>query len=238
MRVRFRFTKLGKIRFTSHRDVARLWERALRRSGLPVARTEGFNPRPKVHFGLALSTGYESLGEYLDVDMVSEVPVEPLAEQLSPLLPAGIDVTAAAAVQRGTSLQQAVTSCEWTVEVPGVDPSSLSAAVARALASQELPVTRERKGKKVSDDLRPMIRSLEVAGPLPPEREQMGSVLGTELSTQPRGVKPAELLDVLLTGHEPGRVWRTHQWIELDRARQEPLLPEATRAQHAEARAS
>ncbi|MGZ4693054.1 MAG: TIGR03936 family radical SAM-associated protein, partial [Acidimicrobiales bacterium] len=68
MRVRFRFSKLGKIRFTSHRDVARLWERALRRAELPVALTEGFSPRPKVHFGLALSTSHESWGEYLDVD--------------------------------------------------------------------------------------------------------------------------------------------------------------------------
>ena len=68
-RVRFRFSKVGKVRFTSHRDVARLWERALRRAELPVALTEGFSPRPKVHFGLALPTGYESDGEYLDVDL-------------------------------------------------------------------------------------------------------------------------------------------------------------------------
>ena len=54
MRVRLRFTKQGKVRFTSHRDVARTWERVLRRAGLPVASTEGFSPRPKVHFGLAL----------------------------------------------------------------------------------------------------------------------------------------------------------------------------------------
>src|SRR6478672_6634244 len=69
MKVRIRFSKLGKIRFTSHRDVARIWERALRRAAVPVAYTEGFSPHPKLSFGLALSTGHESLGEYLDVDM-------------------------------------------------------------------------------------------------------------------------------------------------------------------------
>ena len=96
MRVRFRFTKLGKVRFTSHRDVARAWERALRRAELPVALTEGFNPRPKVHFGLALPTGAESLGEYLDVDFRDGEPVvvEALPELLSPRLPDGIDVEA------------------------------------------------------------------------------------------------------------------------------------------------
>ena len=57
-RYRIRFSKLGKIRFTSHRDVARMWERALRRATLPVAYTEGFSPHPKLSFGLALSTGH------------------------------------------------------------------------------------------------------------------------------------------------------------------------------------
>ena len=69
MRVRLRFTKAGKVRFTSHRDVARMWERAVRRAGLPVSYSEGFSPRAKLHFGLALSTGHESIAEYLDVDL-------------------------------------------------------------------------------------------------------------------------------------------------------------------------
>ena len=60
MRLRVRYTKLGKVRFISHRDTARAWERAIRRAELPVAYTEGFSPRPKVHFGLALSNGHES----------------------------------------------------------------------------------------------------------------------------------------------------------------------------------
>ena len=62
MRQRVRFTKRGKVRFLSHRDLARVWERALRRAGIRVAYSEGFSPRPKVSFGLALSTWYESLG--------------------------------------------------------------------------------------------------------------------------------------------------------------------------------
>src|SRR5205814_9079184 len=69
MRVRFRFAKLGKIRWTSHRDVARMWERAFRRVGLPLAYTQGFSPRPKVSFGLALPTGHESVAEYLDLEL-------------------------------------------------------------------------------------------------------------------------------------------------------------------------
>ena len=73
MRLRLRFDKHGKVRFTSHRDVARIWERTLRRAALPVAYSEGFSPRPKLSFGLALSTGHESDAEYLDVDQLSDV---------------------------------------------------------------------------------------------------------------------------------------------------------------------
>src|SRR3954454_12756954 len=96
MRLRLRFQKLGKVRWTSHRDVARMWERACRRVQLPLAYTEGFSPRPKMHFGLALPTGAESVAEYLDLDLAEEadVDLERLPTLLSPALPAGVDVMA------------------------------------------------------------------------------------------------------------------------------------------------
>src|SRR5947209_7049300 len=98
MRIRLRFTKTGKIRFTSHRDVARMWERAFRRVGLPLAHTQGFSPRPKVSFGLALSTGHESVAEYLDFELADGASIEAsqLPALLTPALPPRIDVLAAA----------------------------------------------------------------------------------------------------------------------------------------------
>lgn len=235
MRIRFRFTKLGKVRFTSHRDVARLWERALRRAALPVASTEGFSPRPKVHFGLALPTGHESLGEYLDVDFRESVATAALPSLLTPLLPPGLDVETAAVTDRSDlSLQEAVTSCSWRIEVADLDAARLRDAAAHALAAQHIPVTRERKGKRVSDDLRPAILDLTL---------DRAGVVFAELATQPRGVRPSELLDALSqftdgADFEEGRVCRTHQWIVLDGARREPLPADATGAPHAEARAS
>src|SRR5205823_1044684 len=94
MRVRVRFGKEGKVRWTSHRDVARMWERAFRRVGLPLAYTAGFSPRPKVSFGLALPTGAESVAEYLDIELADGVQpdVAALPGRLSPALPVGIDV--------------------------------------------------------------------------------------------------------------------------------------------------
>src|SRR6266550_2638161 len=141
MRLRARFQKLGKVRWTSHRDVARMWERACRRVQLPLAWTGGFSPRPKLSFGLALPTGAESLAEYLDLELVpdAEVNAEGLPALLGPALPVGVDVTAVAAVDpRAPSLQEDVESCTWRL---GFAPSTdLPTAVDRALASSSLLV--------------------------------------------------------------------------------------------------
>jgi radical SAM-linked protein len=230
VRIRVRFVKHGKVRFTSHRDVARLWERALRRAELPVATSEGFTPRPKLHFGLALSTGHESLGEYLDIDLLEpeaqDVDLDALPAQLSPLLPPGLEVEVAAIVDRADdSLQQAVTSCSWRIEVPEVEPASLAAATRELLAKDIVLVTRERKGKQVTDDLRPGILHLSVVGPTPPDAPETGAVLEAELATHPRSVRPAELLAAYDPPFREGRVCRTHQWITADGATREPLLP-------------
>ncbi|MGO9854206.1 MAG: TIGR03936 family radical SAM-associated protein [Acidimicrobiales bacterium] len=219
-RLRLRFTKAGKVRFTSHRDVARLWERALRRSRLPVAYSQGFVPHPLVSFGLALPTGCESRGEYLDVRLggaaPGEIPVAALPARLSALLPVGIDVTAAALVGKGEgSLQQEVASCDWELEVLGVPGEELQERVEKMLAAPILMVRRERKGRHAEDDVRPAIVALSVTSP--------NGHLRAELATHPRGVRPADLVAALGTGAVPGRACRTHQWIERDGARFEPL---------------
>ena len=258
MRARFRFSKLGKIRFTSHRDVARLWERALRRAELPVALTEGFSPRPKVHFGLALSTGHESLGEYIDIDFrepeCDSLDLDALPELLTGLLPEGLTVQAVAPITTSeTSLQQAVTSCEWEIDALGLAAEVAPATIAALLGAPEIVVTRQRKGNDVTDDIRPYILQLAVIGPVPgvlsPEGTRVITPAGTrlfaELATQPRGLRSTELLAAIGPEVTEGRVRRTHQWITLDGARHEPLpAPQgsardgATWAAHAEVRAS
>lgn len=228
MRVRLRFSKLGKVRWTSHRDVARMWERAFRRAAVPVALSEGFSPRPKVSFGLALSTGHESLGEYLDVELApgTTLDLDELPDRLTPALPVGLDVQAAVALDgRVTSLQQEVTSCSWRIDVPGVDPAQAEAAVAAALAASSLVTTRTRKGTDVVDDVRPAILHLAVAGP---SAVAPGSTLDADLATQPRSLRPAELVSAVLPSLDAlqvleARVLRTHQWIDHDGVRTEPI---------------
>lgn len=234
-RVRVRFTKLGKVRFLGHRDLARVWERTLRKAGLHVAYSEGFSPRPRLAFGLALSTSYESLGEYLDIDL-DELPADmaALPGRLSALLPEGIDVTAACVVSRSeASLQQAVTSCSWLIDVVDIATGDLADVVDRALSAPTLMLARERKGNVVTDDLRPQILVLDVVGPTP-----SGARLHAELGTQPRTLRPAELLAALDPPLEEGLVCRTHQWMTSDGARRELLPVDATAAMHVGERAS
>jgi len=274
VRVRFRFTKLGKVRFTSQRDVARMWERALRRANLPLAYTAGFSPRPQLSFGLALPTGCESLAEYVDVAIdegrqgADPVEVPALPGVLSPLLPAGIEVEEAELVRPGgDSLQQAVTSCSWMMRFAGIPRVELEDRVAALLASPEVPIVRERKGREEHDDLRPSVRTLAVADANEDLAEDpSGRTVGlrSELATQPRGVRPVELTRGLIAvadgspvqlppgqgaRHAPARIpvldraCRTHQWIEREGLRVEPLgrraVPAtAPRAQHALERAS
>ena len=228
-RVRFRFSKTGKVRFTSHRDVARMWERALRRSRLPVALSQGFSPHPLLSFGLALPTGCESRGEYLDARLdearPDEVSFDALPSLLTPLLPDGVVVQAAGAVALAEgSLQQEVASCDWELEVFGLSGEELQERVEQVLASPSLIVHRERKGRPTEDDVRPAILTLAVTHDDGPEQgEQPIGRFRAELATHPRGVRPSDMLSAFGTDVVLARACRTHQWIERDGARFEPL---------------
>jgi radical SAM-linked protein len=223
---RVRFTKLGRIRFTSQRDVARMWERALRRSGLPVAWSVGFSPRPLLSFGLALPTGCESLAEYLDIRL-SAAPergdFDPRA--LGGLLPEGIEVVAVTSLTDGAeSLQQEVTSCSWELEVLGVTHGELTERIGQALDAPSILVRRERKGRLVEDDLRPSVLALTPRGGRGAGSAEDGRLwIDAELATRPRGVRPSELLKGLGADVVLARACRTNQWIECDGTRREPL---------------
>ena len=248
-RLRLRYAKLGRVRFTSQRDLARVMERAMRRAELPLAHSSGFSPRPLMSFGLALPTGCASRAEYLDLRLdaasttgdVAVVSVHDadrdelagLCSELSAVLPEGIDVTAAAGLHGAEpSLQEAVASCDWELEVLGVSPAVLAHRVEQLLGADAVQVARERKGRTTTDDIRPAVRALSVLGRPPRAIEGHGEVtaLAATLSTHPRGVRPAELCgalgaDVTLLG-----ACRTHQWIENDdrTERAEPLTEDGT----------
>jgi radical SAM-linked protein len=214
MILRLRSTKIGKIRFVGHRDMGRVWERALRRCGAPVAFTSGFTPRPRISFGMALPMGAESLAEYVDVEMDQNFGTLPdpdtIVPELSSYMPDGVDVTGYALVDRSAlSLQEVVTSCTWELWGPDIDADRVEKACAMAQQSVLL-VERERKGVRRTDDVRPLILKLEPSAD--------GSRLIADLATTGRALRPAELAGVVFSGCDPidVRVLRTHQWTDHD----------------------
>lgn len=222
MRLRIRSSKIGKVRFTSHRDAARLWERALRKIALPVASSEGFTPRPRISFGLALPTGAESIAEYVDIELRSDVvaadvDLAELAHRLTGALPTGFDVLVVAEREPGSgSLQDVVTSCTWELWSPVLDAADHTAALA-LLERDRLVIERERKGKRSADDVRPMVLDLR--------RTPSGDRLIADLVTVGRALRPAELAELAYPHVDPHdvRALRTHQWTDHDDGRREVL---------------
>ena len=194
----------------------------MRRIGLPVATSEGFTPRPRISFGLALPTGAESLAEYVDVDLREPLPADDLAAlpaALSAALPVGIDVLVVAerAGQAG-SLQEAVTSCTWQLWSPQLDSEQHHDAC-RLLESDSLVLDRERKGKRSADEVRPMILDLCV------EPTPSGDRLVADLATNGRGLRPSELAQLAYPHIDAVdvRAIRTNQWIDHDGIRRDVL---------------
>ena len=230
--VRLRFSKLGKVRFTSHRDMARIWERAVRKVQLPIAYSEGFSPRAKLSFGLALPTVFESLTEYVDLTLDEIVDVDALPEQLTDALPEGVAVTGVVALEgKVASLQECVESTEWSLFVDG-NVDDVAAWAGDVLAADELLVTRERKGKERTDDVRPAVLDVDVRPAADPAAPSAGAEIRAHLAAKPRALRPLELLDIdTLPGtFVLGR--RTNQFIAPIGARRDPLAVGAAEAPH------
>jgi radical SAM-linked protein len=228
MKLRIRYSKLGKIRFTSHRDTANHWERAVRKAEVVLAYSGGFTPRPKMSFGLALPTGAESLAEYLDIELAAGPEPDPaeLGARLGACLPVGYEVIAVAPREAGSaSLQEDVLACSWEIALVDVESAVAQTAAAAAVDATSLIVERERKGQRSTDDVRGAIQELSVITVPDDPRPHLCAVL----ATNGRGLRPTELVGALFPALDPvdvaGRVVRTHQWIERDGARQEVLLP-------------
>lgn len=163
-KLRVRYAKRGRLRFTSHRDVARTFERALRRAGVPMAYSQGFSPHPKVSWVGAAPTGVASEAEYVEVSVVDAVDPEALRAELDRAMPPGLDVLEVVQAEGG-SLTERIEASAWRVELPGVDPERLSEAVSALLAAESVEVERLTKNGKRMIDVRPAVVTASVAGP-------------------------------------------------------------------------
>ena len=170
-RIRIRYAKRGPLRFTSHRDFARAFERAVRRAGVPVAYSQGFTPHPKISYASAAPTGNASEAEYLELGLRAEVDPAELVKALDAALSPGLDVLAAVVAEPGGSLADRIDASAWRIELPGVPPETARAAVAAFLAAAEVPVERlTKQGRRTFDARAAVVRLDVLAGdPAPSE---------------------------------------------------------------------
>lgn len=153
-RLRIRYAKRGRLRFTSHRDFARAFERALRRAAVPMGYSAGFTPHPKISYVGAAPTGVASEAEYLEIGLAEQRDPESVRRTLDEALPPGLDVLEVVESPGGGSLADRIAASYWRIELPGVAVEGAEDAVGRFLALTEAPVERLVKDGRRTVDAR------------------------------------------------------------------------------------
>jgi radical SAM-linked protein len=163
-RLRIRYAKRGRLRFTSHRDFARAFERAIRRSGLPIAYSAGFSPHPKVSYAGAAPTGVASEAEYLEIGLAE--PREPAAVRtaLDQALPPDLDILEVvdAAHSASKSLAERIEASRWLIQLPAVTVADAGPALDALLALSSAPIERPTKDGTRTVDVRAVLASVRI----------------------------------------------------------------------------
>jgi radical SAM-linked protein len=163
-RIRLRYTKRGRLRFTSHRDFQRAFERALRRAEVPMAYSAGFTPHPKVSYANAAPTGTGSEAEYLEIALTEHRDPDKLRELLDESLPGGLDITDAVEA-RTSGLSDRLTASVWELRLDGVDVEDASKAVSAFLSAETVEVQRKTKNGMRTFDARAAVADLQTLYP-------------------------------------------------------------------------
>ena len=206
MRLRITFSKSGALRYTGHLDLQGLWERTVRRAGLPLAYTQGFHPGPKIQLASALPLGFIGRAEIVDlwINDPGDQELPSCKEILQAAAPPGLGIISVEIVdEHSPTLQRQVLSAEYEiilleeVALPG-----LVIGISALLAASSL--MRERRGKTY--DLRPLVESLELLSD-----EGSGSIrLHMRLAAREGATgRPEEVLGALGIPFETARIERT-----------------------------
>ncbi|HEY2272431.1 MAG TPA: TIGR03936 family radical SAM-associated protein [Jatrophihabitantaceae bacterium] len=227
-RLRVRFAKRGRLRFTSHRDFARAFERALRRAEVPMAYSAGFSPHPKISYVGAAPTGVASEAEYLEIGLARECDPEAVGAALDAALPDGLDIVEVLPAGPG-SLAERMQASHWRIELPGVSVGEAGDALRALHAEESVPVERLTKDGRRIIDVRPAILAVALK---PGERAIMDLVVRQVTPA----VRPDDILAALrivagLAPAAPPVVVRLAQGpIDENGAVSDPLAPDRATA--------
>ncbi|GAA5123410.1 TIGR03936 family radical SAM-associated protein [Alloalcanivorax gelatiniphagus] len=189
-RLRVRYAKRGRLRFTSHRDFSRAFERAVFRARIPMAYSSGFNPHPRISYAGASPTGAASEAEYLELALAQVLVPDEVHRLLDESLPPGLDVLAVVE-SSGGSLADLLQASRWLIEVD-VSRADAERAVAAFLDATEVPVERMTKRGLRSFDARAAVCSLAVV--------DAAGATSTAIELVLRHGEPAVRADDILSG--------------------------------------
>ncbi len=211
-RVRLQYEKGEPLRYASHLDMLRLWERALRRADLPVAHSRGYNPRPRIGMACPLPTGVTGRAELLDVLLTRRLDTGEVVKRLNRVLPKGVRVIRGwEAALRGPALMALKGAAEYQALIRWDASAEALEAKLRDWAAQHAVVReRRRKGRMRTYDLRPLVERLWVVG-----RRGAHWVVGMRLKAEPGATgRPDEVLKALELWDEARGVERTALVLE------------------------
>lgn len=214
MKIRIAYTKQKEAKYIAHLDLNRMLDRALRRAGIEVAYSEGFNPHPKISFGPPLPVGVEGMREYVDIDLKTPEDLQEgktnkeseqaflagIAADLQKQLPEGIDILGFAVRPQGSRAITAILNlARYRSEVPFLEeihPDRVQEACRSWLAKEEVIGIRYQKGKKTKRNIRPFVQAIEVVTSEPAKHisANLDIRIGNEGS-----VRPVEIWESLLS---------------------------------------
>src|SRR3954471_14647286 len=190
-RLRIRYAKRGRLRFTSHRDFSRAFERAVFRARLPMAYSSGFNPHPRISYAGASPTGSASEAEYLELAMAELAAPASVHAALDEAMPDGLDIVEVVE-SSGGGLADLLQASRWRIELP-VSAAVAQQAVETFLAAQEVIVQRMTKKGLRDFDSRAAVLGLGVVA----VGDGSGSELELVLRHQEPAVRPDDVLSAL-----------------------------------------
>lgn len=192
-RLRITFGKSGPLRYTSNLDIAKIWERLLRRADLPILYTQGFNTRPRISLAMPLPLGISSDCELLDVSLREKIDLSEadLRDRLLSVAPQGMTISSIIDVDlRASTMQSLIISAEYRIQFhDDIEKSSLQQKISDILRRESIIVEKVRKRKRSVMDVRPLILGLHV---------DEGNDLIAHLSVGDRGnLRPDLLIELM-----------------------------------------
>jgi radical SAM-linked protein len=190
IKLRLRFAKSGTLRLVSHHDMMRCLERLVRRARIPLAMSQGFTPRPKIVFAMALGLGIEARNEVVDMELSQPSEPADILRRLAESSPRGLEWVDAQPLPSSTPAPRPL-AVEYRLPVPTTRLAQARASLEALLASSTHLVTRRRpdRHREFTFDLRPFLLSAELTD---------DGFLTARLMVGPDGsARPEELLESL-----------------------------------------